>query len=107
VTQKLKPEQIERLYAAVRNSLSNGTNRLRRMVLATDSPEKVTAFRPEMAVLWAHIKKPSRGCRQNISATLCSTNSNYCPNCQNGGKLNRRPRPVAMAAERMAYWTPP
>src|SRR6266852_5469707 len=49
LTQKLKPEQIERLYAAARNSLVQWTDRLRREA-GDEFPEKVTAFREEMAV---------------------------------------------------------
>src|SRR5207249_4577376 len=49
LTSRLKPEEIERLFDAVRASLAEWIERLR-----ADSggkfPEKVTAFRPEMAV---------------------------------------------------------
>ncbi len=49
LTQKLKPEEIERLYEAVRTSLTHWTARLRQES-ANAFPEKVTAFREGMAV---------------------------------------------------------
>jgi formamidopyrimidine-DNA glycosylase len=49
LTQKLKPEEIKRLFEATRTSLTAWTERLRTEA-AGEFPEKVTAFRPEMAV---------------------------------------------------------
>ena len=49
LTQKLNAEQIERIFATVRNSLSQWTERLRQES-GNEFPEKVTAFRPGMAV---------------------------------------------------------
>ena len=48
-TQKLTPEAIQRLYDAIRLVLPEWTRRLRSEANG-DFPEKVTAFRPEMAV---------------------------------------------------------
>ena len=86
LTQKLKPEEIERLYAATRASLLDWTERLRRE--SGDSfPEKVTAFRPEMAV-HGRYKEPCRRCGAKIQRIRYAANeTNYCPNCQTGGKL--------------------
>jgi formamidopyrimidine-DNA glycosylase len=50
-------------------------------------PEKVTAFRPDMAV---HGKygQPCPRCGQKIQRIRYASNeTNYCPSCQTGGKL--------------------
>jgi formamidopyrimidine-DNA glycosylase len=49
LTQKLTPEAIGRLYEATRQVLTEWTTRLR-VEAGTEFPEKVTAFRPGMAV---------------------------------------------------------
>ena len=50
-------------------------------------PEKVTAFRPEMAV-HGRYKQPCRRCSGKIQRIRYAANeTNYCPNCQTGGKL--------------------
>jgi formamidopyrimidine-DNA glycosylase len=86
LTQKLTPEQIERLYAAVRNSLVQWTDRLRREA-GDGFPEKVTAFRPEMAV-HGRYKEPCLRCQAKIQRIRYAANeTDYCPNCQTGGKL--------------------
>jgi formamidopyrimidine-DNA glycosylase len=86
LTQKLKPEQIEQLFAAVRTSLSQWTERLRRE--SGDAfPEKVTAFRPGMAV-HGRYKEPCPRCQAKIQRIRYAANeTNYCPSCQTGGKL--------------------
>src|SRR5207253_2955236 len=86
LTQKLKPDEIERLYAAVRNSLVQWTDRLRREA-GDQFPEKVTAFRPEMAV-HGRYKEPCPRCQAKIQRIRYAANeTDYCPNCQTGGKL--------------------
>jgi formamidopyrimidine-DNA glycosylase len=86
LTQKLKPEQIERLFAAVRNSLTRWTERLRNEA-GDGFPEKVTAFRPGMAV-HGRYKEPCLRCQSKIQRIRYAANeTNYCPNCQTGGKL--------------------
>jgi formamidopyrimidine-DNA glycosylase len=86
LTQKLNTEDIKRLYAATRASLLDWTQRLRRE--SGDAfPEKVTAFRPEMAV-HGRYKEPCRRCGAKIQRIRYAANeTNYCPNCQTGGKL--------------------
>jgi formamidopyrimidine-DNA glycosylase len=86
LTQRLTEPEIERLYAAARSNLLDWTERLRR-----DSgdgfPEKVTAFRPEMAV-HGRYKEPCRRCGAKIQRIRYADNeTNYCPNCQTKGKL--------------------
>jgi formamidopyrimidine-DNA glycosylase len=86
LTQKLKPEQIERLYAAVGNNLTRWTERLRQEA-GGEFPEKVTAFRPEMTV-HGRYKEPCLRCQAKIQRIRYAANeTNYCPNCQTGGKL--------------------
>jgi formamidopyrimidine-DNA glycosylase len=86
LTQKLKPDEIERLYVAVCNNLGHWTERLRQEA-GDDFPEKVTAFRPGMAV-HGRYKEPCPRCQAKIQRIRYASNeTNYCPNCQTGGKL--------------------
>ncbi|MGA7685848.1 MAG: DNA-formamidopyrimidine glycosylase family protein [Terriglobales bacterium] len=86
LTQKLKHEEIERLFAAVRKSLTDWTARLRQET-ADDFPEKVTAFREGMAV-HGRYKELCPRCGAKIQRIRYAANeTNYCPNCQTGGKL--------------------
>ncbi len=86
LTQKLKTEEVARLYAAARESLVEWVDRLRSEA-AGRFPEKVTAFRPEMAV---HGKygEPCPRCGAKIQRIRYASNeTNYCAPCQTGGKL--------------------
>lgn len=86
LTQKLKREEIERLYAAVRSSLSEWTGRLR-VEAGDEFPEKVTAFRPGMAV-HGRYKEACPRCQAKVQRIRYAANeTNYCPTCQTGGKL--------------------
>jgi formamidopyrimidine-DNA glycosylase len=86
LTQKLKPQQIVELFAAVRNNLTRWTERLREEA-GQEFPEKVTAFRPAMAV-HGRYKEACRRCREKIQRIRYASNeTNYCPTCQTGGKL--------------------
>jgi formamidopyrimidine-DNA glycosylase len=86
LTQKLKPEEIKRLFAAVRDSLVHWTERLRQES-GDEFPEKVTAFRPGMAA-HGRYKEPCPRCGAKIQRIRYAANeTNYCPNCQTGGKL--------------------
>jgi len=86
LTQKLKTEEIERLFLAVRSSLVDWVSRLRTEA-GEEFPEKVTAFRPEMAV-HGRYKEPCLRCGAKIQRIRYASNeTNYCPNCQTGGKL--------------------
>jgi formamidopyrimidine-DNA glycosylase len=86
LTQKLKPEEIQRLYEAARTSLTQWTERLRQET-GDGFPENVTAFRPEMAV-HGRYKEPCLRCAAKIQRIRYAANeTNYCPNCQTGGKL--------------------
>ena len=86
LTQKLKPEEVERLYQAVRTSLNNWTDRLRQES-ANAFPEKVTAFREGMAV-HGRYKQLCPRCNSKIQRIRYAANeTNYCPTCQTGGRL--------------------
>jgi formamidopyrimidine-DNA glycosylase len=122
LTQKLTPEEIERLFESTRATLTKWIELLRADVAQVGSlrkrgtsptvregsanvrgssptvregsasysipfPEKVTAFRPEMAV---HGKygQPCPRCGAKIQRIRYASNeTNYCPHCQTGGKL--------------------
>jgi formamidopyrimidine-DNA glycosylase len=86
LTQKLKPEEIQRLFEATRTSLTAWTDRLRTEA-AGEFPEKVTAFRPEMAV-HGRYKELCPRCGAKVQRIRYAANeTDYCPTCQTGGKL--------------------
>jgi formamidopyrimidine-DNA glycosylase len=86
MTTNLSVEELARLYAAIREILVEWTDRLR---TATGSgfPEKVTAFRPEMAV-HGRYNQPCPVCQTPVQRIVYAENeTNYCARCQTGGKL--------------------
>ncbi|HEX2327211.1 MAG TPA: DNA-formamidopyrimidine glycosylase family protein [Candidatus Angelobacter sp.] len=86
LTQRLKPEEIKRLYEATRATLVEWTDRLRADAKGK-FPEKVTAFRPEMAV-HGRYGQPCPVCGTKVQRIRYAANeTNYCPKCQTGGKL--------------------
>ena len=86
LTQKLAPEDIQRLYHATRETLFLWIDKLR--AEAGDRfPESVTAFREGMAVHGRH-GKPCPVCGAKIQRIRYAANeTNYCPRCQTGGRL--------------------
>jgi len=86
LTQRLQAEEWERLFAATRETLKLWIDRLRGEA-EKSFPEKVTAFRPEMAVHGRYGKACPR-CDGKIQRIRFADNeTNYCPRCQTGGKL--------------------
>lgn len=86
LTQRLSDAEIARLHAATQNTLRDWTVRLRQEV-GDGFPEKVTAFRPGMAV-HGRYGKPCPACSGPVQRIVYASNeSNYCPACQTGGKL--------------------
>src|SRR5579872_3463575 len=85
-THKLAPDQWQRLFDATRTTMTLWIDRL--VGESKKSfPEKVTAFRPEMAV---HGKygQPCPRCGGKVQRIRYAANeTNYCPACQTGGKL--------------------
>ena len=85
-TSRLSDEEIARLHMAVQSTLRRWIDQLRQET-GTAFPEKVTAFRPQMAV-------HGRGgeacpvCGTIVQRIVYAENEcNYCPRCQTGGKL--------------------
>jgi formamidopyrimidine-DNA glycosylase len=86
LTHKLQPHDWERLYAATRNTLELWIGRLRDEA-KTGFPEKVTAFRKDMAV-HGRYGQPCPRCGEPIQRIRYADNeTNYCARCQTGGKL--------------------
>ncbi len=85
-THKLTSEQWERLFAATRDTLALWIERLRSQA-AQGFPEKVTAFRPEMAV-HGRFGQPCPRCGSPVQRIRYADNeTNYCAVCQTGGKV--------------------
>lgn len=86
LTSRLSDAEVKRLRAAVQSSLREWSERL--VEEAGDRfPAKVTAFHPAMAT---HGKygKPCPRCGTAVQRIVYSTReTNYCPQCQTGGKI--------------------
>jgi formamidopyrimidine-DNA glycosylase len=89
LTQKLKPEEIQRLYDAARETMTHWISVLRAEA-GNSFPEKVTAFRKGMAV-HGRYRQPCPRCGAKVQRIRYATNetnySNYCARCQTGGRL--------------------
>ena len=86
LTHKLKPEEWERLFAATRETLRTWMDRLGAEAQKA-FPEKVTAFRPEMAV-HGRFNLPCPRCGEKVQRIRYANNeTNYCAKCQTGGKV--------------------
>jgi formamidopyrimidine-DNA glycosylase len=85
-TSRLSDEEIDRLFEATRAVLIEWTERLDAQ--ARDRfPEKVTAFRPEMAVHGKY-REPCPDCGAPVQRIVYASNeTNYCAACQNDGRL--------------------
>jgi len=86
LTQRLSPEDIERLYGATRQTLEEWTKRLRREARG-GFPERVTAFREGMAV-HGKFGMPCPRCGAKVQRIRYADHeTNYCAKCQTSGKL--------------------
>jgi formamidopyrimidine-DNA glycosylase len=86
LTHKLTAEEWERLYAATRETLSLWIERLEGEA-EKGFPEKVTAFREEMAV-HGRFGKPCPRCGQPVQRIRYADNeTNYCAQCQTEGRV--------------------
>lgn len=86
LTQSMKPDQIAALHRALIDTIDLWTSRLRNEAQGK-FPEKVTAFRPEMAV-HGRYGQPCPRCGGKVQRIRYASNeTNYCPSCQTGGKL--------------------
>jgi formamidopyrimidine-DNA glycosylase len=85
-TRPLQDEAMQRLYDATRSTLQEWIDRLMQQV-GDGFPDKVTAFRPEMAV-HGRYRQACPVCGQRVQRIRYAENeSNYCPTCQTGGRL--------------------
>ncbi len=86
LTRSLSDDEVERLYGATRDTLLLWIDRLRDQS-AGDFPEKVTAFRDDMAV-HGRFKRPCPVCGAPVQRIVYAENEcNYCARCQTGGRL--------------------
>ncbi|HMD41563.1 MAG TPA: DNA-formamidopyrimidine glycosylase family protein [Candidatus Acidoferrum sp.] len=86
LTQTLSIEQWQRLFAATRETLKLWMDRLDQEA-AGNFPEKVTAFRKDMAVHGRYGELCPR-CGQKIQRIRYADNeTNYCAQCQTGGRV--------------------
>ena len=84
LTHRLDEDEIARLFHATRDTLNAWLERLRQDVGA-GFPEKVTAFRPDMAV-HGRFGQPCPACGVNVQRIVYADNeTNYCPRCQTAG----------------------
>ena len=85
-TTDLDDEESARLFAATQEVLREWVARLREET-GDNFPEKVTAFRPQMAV-HGRYGQPCPACGTPVQRILYAENeANYCPSCQTGGRL--------------------
>ena len=86
LTRKLTDVEMTRLYDATRAVLEEWTGRLRRE-RGQAFPEKVTAFRPQMAV-HGRFREPCPVCGEPVQRIVYAENEcNYCARCQTGGRI--------------------
>jgi len=86
LSQSLSAEESERLYRSARGVLQEWIERLRAEV-GDRFPEKVTAFRPEMAV-HGRYRQACPVCATPVQRVVYAENEcNYCPVCQTEGRL--------------------
>jgi formamidopyrimidine-DNA glycosylase len=86
LTSKISDEEVARLHDAVKASLTEWIERLREEY-RDKFPERVTAFRPEMAV-HGRYGLPCPVCGTKVQRIRYAANeTNYCPQCQTGGRL--------------------
>jgi len=83
---RLDDEAVERLYRATQEVMKEWIARLREET-GTGWPEKVTAFRPQMAV-HGRFGLPCPVCGTKVQRIRYADNEcNYCPRCQTEGRL--------------------
>jgi formamidopyrimidine-DNA glycosylase len=86
MTSAMTDDEVARLHRACIDILNLWTQRSRDEV-GDGFPDKVTAFRPEMAV-HGQYGKPCPVCATPVQRIVYADNeANYCPTCQTEGKL--------------------
>src|SRR5271165_2407769 len=86
LTQKLKPEEWERLFNATRLTLQHWIDTLKAEAEAK-FPEKVTAFRKGMAVHGRYGEPCPRCGEKVLRIRYADKETNYCADCQTGGRV--------------------
>jgi formamidopyrimidine-DNA glycosylase len=86
LTQKLTPGEWQRLFAATKDTLNLWITRLRADA-ETGFPEKVTAFRKDMAVHGRYGQSCPRCGDKVLRIRYADKETNYCARCQTGGKV--------------------
>jgi formamidopyrimidine-DNA glycosylase len=86
LTNKLAPNDWQRLFAATRQTLQLWIERLRVEAEAA-FPEKVTAFRKDMAVHGRYGLACPRCGDKVLRIRYADKENNYCARCQTGGKV--------------------
>ena len=85
-TQKLQPEEWDRLFGATISTLQHWIERLRGEARKS-FPEKVTAFRAGMAV-HGRFGEPCPRCGEKVQRIrYADKETNYCARCQTGGRV--------------------
>jgi formamidopyrimidine-DNA glycosylase len=86
LTQKLTPGEWQRLFTATKDTLNLWITRLRAEA-ETGFPEKVTAFRKDMAVHGRYGQSCPRCGDKVLRIRYADKETNYCARCQTGGKV--------------------
>jgi formamidopyrimidine-DNA glycosylase len=85
LTRSASADNVRQLFEAVRSVMAEWTQRLRDQ--SPGWPDKVTAFRPEMAV-HGRYGQPCPVCQTPVQRIVYASNEcNYCARCQTGGTL--------------------
>ena len=85
-TQKMNNGQIEKLFSVTQKVLLIWAQKFREEI-GDGFPDKVTAFREDMAV-HGKFGKPCPVCTTTVQRIRYAANeTNYCPTCQTGGKV--------------------
>jgi formamidopyrimidine-DNA glycosylase len=86
LTRTLNGEEVARLFTATQKVLAEWAQRMRDELKGA-WPEKVTAFRPQMAV-HGKFRQPCPVCGAPVQRIVHAENeTNYCPGCQTSGKI--------------------
>lgn len=86
LTNKLNPDEWQRLFAATRQTLQRWIDRLVGEA-QREFPEGVTAFRPEMAVHGRYGMPCPRCGEKVLRIRYADKETNYCARCQTAGKV--------------------
>ena len=86
LTSRLDAPALERLHEATVSTLTEWVERMRDEV-GEGFPDRVTAFRPEMAVHGKY-RQPCPACGSPVRRIVYASNeTNYCAGCQTGGRI--------------------